>query len=47
MTEHVDLEVEVLTSGVLDSAIRDVVGKNKMDYILREGRTEISTELKN
>ncbi len=28
--------------GVLDSAIRDVVGKNKMDYILREGRTEIS-----
>ena len=30
--------------GVLDSAIRDVVGKNKMDYILREGRTEISNE---
>ena len=28
--------------GVLDSAIRDVVGKNEMDYILREGRTEIS-----
>ena len=28
--------------GVLDSAIRDVVGKNNMDYILREGRTEIS-----
>ena len=30
--------------GVLDSAIRDVVGKNEMDYILREGRTEISNE---
>ena len=30
--------------GVLDSAIRDVVGKNKMDYILREGRTEISNK---
>ena len=28
--------------GVLDSAIRDVVGKNKMDYILKEGRVEIS-----
>ena len=30
--------------GVLDSAIRDVVGKNEMDYILREGRTEISNK---
>lgn len=30
--------------GVLDSAIRDVVGKNSMDYILREGRTEISNK---
>ena len=30
--------------GVLDSAIRDVVGKNKKDYILREGRTEISNK---
>ena len=30
--------------GVLDSAIRDVVGKNNMDYILREGRTEISNK---
>ena len=27
--------------GVLNSAIRDIVGKNKMDYILGEGRSEI------
>ena len=28
--------------GVLDSAIRTVVGRNNMDYILREGRAEIA-----
>ncbi|MBH32606.1 MAG: FtsH protease activity modulator HflK [Gammaproteobacteria bacterium] len=30
--------------GVLDSAIRDIVGKNNMDYLLREGRAEIATK---
>ncbi len=29
--------------GVLDSAIRTVVGRNNMDYILREGRAEIGS----
>lgn len=29
--------------GVLDSAIRTVVGRNNMDYILREGRAEIAS----
>ena len=42
--EHVGLEAEVQSAVFLDSAIRDVVGKNEMDYILREGRTEISNE---
>lgn len=30
--------------GVLDSAIRTTVGRNKMDYILREGRSEIASK---
>ena len=29
--------------GVLDSAIRTTVGRNKMDFILREGRAEIAS----
>ena len=29
--------------GVLDSAIRTTVGRNRMDYILREGRSEIAS----
>ena len=41
VTELVDLAAEVQYAG-LDSAIRDVVGKNKMDYILKEGKVEIS-----
>lgn len=33
--------------GVLDSAIRDIVGKNNMDYLLREGRAEIASKTEN
>ncbi len=37
-------EEEDSVRGIAETAIREVVGKNRMDFVLYEGRTESSAE---
>lgn len=35
---------EIILRSLMESAVRDVIGKNKMDYVLTEGRTMLASQ---